>query len=106
VLAVYRASRSFPESERFGLTSQLRRAAVSIPANIAEGCGRRGDRELARFLHIASGSASELEYYVVLAQDLGYLPSPDPNSLLTLATEVRRMVAALARSLRESAGVE
>ena len=74
---------------------------MSIPGNIAEGCGRRGDRELVRFLHIASGSASELEYYVLLAQELGYLQSPDPHGLADLVVEVKRMVASLARSLRD-----
>jgi len=72
-LVVYRATQAFPQHELYGLTSQIRRACASIPANIAEGCGRNGDPELARFLQIAMGSASELEYHLLLAHDLGLL---------------------------------
>jgi four helix bundle protein len=72
-LQVYRATADFPAKEVYGLTSQIRRAAASIPGNIAEGCGRNGDAELARFLQIAVGSASELEYHLLLAHDLGML---------------------------------
>ena len=70
-LAIYKASSGFPKDELYGLTSQIRRSSVSIPTNIVEGCGRNGNAELARFLHIASGSASELEYHLLLARDLG-----------------------------------
>jgi four helix bundle protein len=69
-LAVYLATRDFPKDELYGLTSQIRRSCSSIPANIAEGCGRSGDGELSRFLQIAMGSASELEYHLILARDL------------------------------------
>jgi four helix bundle protein len=72
-LAVYKATSSFPREELYGLTSQIRRARSSIPANIAGGCGRRGDAELSRFLLIAMGSANELEYHLLLARDLDYL---------------------------------
>ena len=72
-LAVYSATKTFPRDELYGLTSQLRRAAASISANIAEGCGRNGSLELARFCHIAMGSASKLEYHLLLAKDLGLL---------------------------------
>jgi len=76
-LGVYKASQSFPRDEIYGLTSQIRRSSVSVPANIAEGCGRDGDAELARFLQIAMGSASELDYHLQLARDLNLLNSSD-----------------------------
>lgn len=74
-LAVYAATEQFPPTERSGLTAQLRRSAASDPYNFAEGCGRDGDRELARFLRIAAGSTSELEYQLLLARDLTFLDS-------------------------------
>ena len=83
VLAVYPFTESFPDREKFGLSHQMRRAAVSIPANIAEGFGKRSHAEKARFLNIAEGSLEECRYYLILAQDLGYgqteslLPYPE-----------------------------
>ncbi len=71
VLAVYRATRRFPDEERYGLTSQARRSAVSVSANLAEGWGRFGDRERARFVSIASGSLSECRCHLLVSQDLG-----------------------------------
>ncbi len=98
-IALYRTSGAFPKDEAFGLTSQMRRACVSIPANIAEGCGRAGDAELRRFLVIALGSACELDYYVLLAGDLGY-PSPGPQRLLaTEVMAVRRMLGSFIQKL-------
>jgi four helix bundle protein len=91
-LAVYEASRSFSREEVYGLTSQLRRAAGSIPANIAGGCGRDTRRELARFLHIAQASASETAYYLMLAHDLGYLPDPHFANLSGEIDQVQRML--------------
>jgi four helix bundle protein len=72
-LAAYRATSQFPKEELFGLTSQIRRAAASIPANIAEGCGRNSEKEFIHFLHLATGSGNELEYHFLLARDLGYI---------------------------------
>src|SRR4051812_41600661 len=72
-LSVYQCTRVFPDGERYGLTSQLRRAAASISANIAEGCGRGTDNELARYLRISLGSATELEYHLLLAKDIGLI---------------------------------
>jgi len=88
----------------YGLTSQLRRAAASIAANIAEGCGRRSDREFKRFLQIARGSASELEYHLLLARDLRFLPAPDHASAQVGIAEVQRMLTALVKSLTPRAG--
>ncbi len=101
-LEVYRATRALPKEELFGLTSQLRRAASSIPANIAEGCGRNGDAELARFLAIALGSSNELDYHLLLARDLGYLPQADYDTLAFEAQGVSRMIAAFIDTLRRS----
>jgi four helix bundle protein len=99
-LEVYAATGSFPKEERYGLTSQIRRASASIPANIAEGCGRSSDAELARFLQIAMGSASELEYHLLLAHDLKLLPSNDYRRLESQTLEVKRMLAPLINRLR------
>jgi len=98
---VYRASARFPRSELFGLTSQIRRAAASVPSNIAEGCGRRTDAELARFSEIAMGSASELEYQLLLAADLEYLNERDSAGLSTDVIEVKRMLGGLIRELSQ-----
>jgi four helix bundle protein len=100
VLDVYFATRSFPKEELFGLTSQMRRAAASVPANIAEGCGREGDAELKRFINIAFGSASELEYHLILAHDLKYLEITKFNELSKQTVEVKRMLAALIQKLK------
>ena len=100
VLDVYRVTATFPSAERHGLTSQLRRAGASIPANIAEGCGRGGDPELARFSQIALGSASEVEYYLLLVHDLGFVADSDYERLVSATIEVKRMLASLINRLR------
>ncbi len=94
-LAVYKATAPFPRQEMFGLTSQIRRAAASVPANIAEGCGRAGGADLARFLQMGMGSASELEYHVLLAHDLGFLADPAYVRLTKEVIEVKKMLTAL-----------
>ena len=99
-LAVYRSTAKFPKDELYGITSQMRRSAASIPANVAEGCCRGGDTEFARFLQIAMGSASELEYHLVLARDLELLGTDAYDRLATDVTEVKRMLASLIRKLR------
>ena len=76
-LDLYRVSQAFPREEIYGVTSQLRRAAVSIGANLAEGCGRRTSTELAKFVRIATGSASELDYHLLLSRDLGFINNED-----------------------------
>jgi four helix bundle protein len=100
VLAVYNATGTFPREETFGLTAQLRRCSVSIPANIAEGCGRSGEAELGRFMLIAMGSASELDYLLLLARDLGYLGAQDYQQLSQEVGEVKRMLSALITKVR------
>ena len=95
VIDGYRHSRSFPSDERFGLTAHLRRSATSVPSNIAEGC----ERELARFLSIAAGSASEAEYQLLLAHDLGYLQPEVHRQLDDQVNEVKRMLNSFIRAL-------
>ena len=98
-LEIYRVTASFPRAETYGLTGQLRRACASICANLAEGCGRNGDPKLARFCAIARGSASELEYHLLLARDLHLLQEADHNQLAQDTTEIKRMLTALLQKL-------
>ncbi len=100
-LAVYKATARFPKDELYGLTSQIRRACASIPANIAEGCGRTGMAELGRFLQISMGSASELEYHLLLAHDLGFLNDVDHKRLEAQAVELKRMLSSFVVNLRK-----
>ena len=100
-LVVYAETKMFPSHERFGLTSQLRRAATSVPTNIAEGCGRRGDAEMARFMQISMGSASEVEYLLLLAYDLDYLNENAYSKLNSQVIEVKRMLASFLTKLRK-----
>jgi len=99
-LAVYKATVTFPQTELYGLTSQIRRASVSIPANIAEGCGRDTAAELTRFMHIAAGSASELEYHLLLSHDLGLLPTAIYTDLHNNVTEIKRMLTSFTQKLK------
>ena len=98
-LRIYTQTGSFPR-ETYGITSQLKRAVSSIPANIAEGCGREGDPELARFLTIAMGSASEVEYFLLLAKDLAYLDQSDYEDLVADLFELKRMHVRFLQRLR------
>ena len=100
VLDVYRATSGFPREELYGLTSQVRRSVASIPANLAEGCGRGGDPELARFMQITMGSASELEYHLLLARDLNYLSDTDYQELAERTKEIKRMLAPFINRLK------
>ena len=97
---VYRSSKPFPRDEVYGLTSQMRRSAASIGANIAEGSCRKGDCELGRFLQIAMGSASELEYHLLLARDLELLRMVDYHRLSEGTVEVKRMLASFIHKLK------
>lgn len=99
-LLVYEETRAFPKQEMYGLTSQLRRAAGSVAANIVEGCGRRSDGEFTRFLQIARGSASELEYHILLARDLQLLTEAVYCNLDSKVVEVERMLTGLVKRLR------
>ncbi|HKR95883.1 MAG TPA: four helix bundle protein [Candidatus Angelobacter sp.] len=89
----------FPRHELFGITSQIRRCSSSIPANIAEGCGRLGNSELHRFLQIACGSINELEYHFLLARDLGFLTEPDYSMVQKQLLDLKRMLVALTRKV-------
>jgi|SRR5258708_4672258 len=99
-LAVYRKTRAFPKEEMYGLTSQLRRASASVGANIAEGCGRRSDAEMRRFVQIARGSANEVECHLLLAKDLDFLSQEDHKDLEAKVLEIQRMLASLVQSLK------
>jgi four helix bundle protein len=100
VTAVYEATKTFPSDERFGLVSQIRRAGVSIPANIAEGAARQSDKEFCQFLSIAQGSASELETELLIAKNLGYLSSADYERIYEEINVIARMMVGLAKSVR------
>jgi four helix bundle protein len=102
-LAVYRATQVFPAAETYGLTSQMRRAAAAIPTNVAEGTGRGSDPDFARFLHIAMGSASELQYLLLLARELSYIGGDVHASLEDMTVEVKRMLASLLRTVKSRA---
>lgn len=99
VLGLYEVTADFPKTEIYGLTSQLRRAGVSIPANLAEGCGRHTKIEFARFLHVAMGSASEVQYHLLLAQNLKFLKTSDYQRLEDQVSEVKRMLTSLIQKL-------
>ncbi len=98
-LQIYLATRPFPNDERFGLTGQIRRSAASIPTNIAEGFGRTGDRERGRFLDIATGSANEVEYQLLLSKELQYLEPTVYEGLNERVIEVRKMLISLRAKL-------
>jgi four helix bundle protein len=105
-LQSYRLTEAFPKHELFGMASQIRRCGASIPANIAEGCGRVGNSELHRFLQIACGSASELEYHLLLAKDLGYISAADHLSAHKQLLEMKRMLVALTRKVGSDRGTK
>ncbi|MFI5335655.1 MAG: four helix bundle protein [Opitutales bacterium] len=97
---IYQLTKHFPKDELFGLTSQMRRAASSTPANIAEGCGRDGDPELRRFMTIALGSACELDYHILLATELGYLTAQASAPIAGDILEIRRMLGSFIKKLK------
>ena len=100
VVEVYKATERFPKEEKYGLTSQIRRADVSIPANIAEGAGRHSQKEFAQFLSNAQGSASELETELIIAHRLGYLSGAPSRQLITDLERIGRLITGLTRRIR------
>ncbi len=97
---VYRETIDFPKQEQFGLTSQLRRAAVSVPANIAEGSARKGNKEFIQFLYISLGSLTELETLIILSNKVGYFNDEKQDNLLTLVTQCSKLTYGLIKYLR------
>ncbi len=100
-LKVYKLTESFPASEVYSLASQMKRAAYSIPMNIAEGCGKSTDPDLARFMDIAAGSASELDYQFLLARDLSFIDNQAYDELSSELTEIRKMLTAFIQQIRK-----
>ena len=98
-LLVYRSTAQFPRAELYGLTSQIRRSSASIGANIAEGCGKRGNNEFLRYLQIASGSASELDYHLLLARDLNFFADAEYRQIQRDLVDLRRMLTSLIRKV-------
>ena len=98
-LRIYKVTKLFPKEERYGLTSQMRRASASIAANIAEGCGRKTDADFSRFLVVALGSGTELEYHLLLEHDLGLLKDSDYEPLQNDLIEIKKMLNSLIRKL-------
>jgi len=101
-LSVYKDTQSFPNEERFGLTSQIRRASASVAANLAEGCGRRSEGEMARFVQIAMGSGAELSYHLLLAKDLCFLAEDHYGELSAHLERVMKMLSALSGKLKSA----
>lgn len=99
VLDVYKVTATFPKTEQFNLISQINRACLSIPTNIAEGCGRETQKELMRFLYISSGSAHELEYLLLVSKDLNYIDEGIYIKLYSEINEIKKMLAALIRKI-------
>ena len=99
-LDIYTSSKAFPREEMYGLTSQMRRSSASVGMNVAEGCCRKGNVEVGRFLQIAMGSASEHEYQLLLAHDLDDLRNPEYERLATQAVEVKRMLSSLMQKVK------
>jgi len=104
-IRVYRVTKDFPSDERFGLTSQLRRASASIPTNIAEGCGRNGERELLNFMGIAAGSASEVEYQLILARDLNYINPETYRDLIAQIIEIKKMLTVFMKRIYQRSDI-
>jgi len=101
-LQIYKVTAGFPRAEIFGIVSQLRRASVSVPANIAQGFGRRTTKELLRSLQIAAGELEEVRHFLILSKDLGYIATPSFQKMTELCDSVGQLISALGRSLKET----
>ncbi len=101
-LGIYQATKNFPKDELYSLTNQIRRASSSIPANIAEGCGKNTSNDFAKYLNISLGSANETEYFILLSKDLGYLSTENYETLNKLVNEVKAMLILLIQKVRTS----
>lgn len=99
-LSIYKVTQKYPKEEKYGLINQMRRAVVSIPGNISEGCGKYTDSDFARYIQIALGSSSEMEYYIELSHDLRYLNKHEFNLLLARVQEIKKMLITLNKTLR------
>jgi four helix bundle protein len=99
-LSVYEITKGFPKEEIYSLTNQIRRSSSSIPANIAEGCGKNSQNDFANFLNIALGSSNEAEYFLILSRDLGYLKQENFDILFTLINDVKGMLISLIGKVR------
>ena len=102
VLEIYKVTRSYPSSEQFNLVSQTNRAALSIPTNIAEGCGRQTQKEFVRFLYISSGSAHELEYLLMVSGDLNFIDEKSRTFLLKEIDEIKKILYSLIQTIETS----
>jgi four helix bundle protein len=100
VLSLYKATAEFPKEEQYGLTSQIRRAGVSVPTNIAEGCGHQSESEFARYLQLAAASATELQYHIILARDLSYLEPERYTELSRAVEEIKKMLTTFIKRVR------
>ena len=100
VKKIYLLTDSFPDSEQFGLVSQMRKCVISIPSNIAEGCGRNSDKELIHFLYIALGSSSELETQIIISVELNFLENEKATECLNLLNEIIKMITSLIKSIK------
>lgn len=100
VLDIYKTTRTLPAEEKFNLISQMNRAALSIPTNIVEGCGRETQKEFLRFLHISSGSAFELEYLILVCKDLNFIDSGNSENLMRQISEIKKMLFSLIQKIK------
>ncbi len=101
VKEIYKITNDFPTAEQFGLISQIRRCSISIPSNIAEGCGRHSDKELIHFLYITLGSASELETQIIISQELGFLEKEKSENTQVMILEIIKMTSSLIKSIND-----